>query len=235
MSRHTLPTLILAIFAGAAAGAAVSLALNPRVDAPPAPTESVSADARIDDLNEAVAALERRMEEMQLADSDVSSRLTELEQAEEPPARQASGVVAPDGVHVPRSQVRLGGAPFVFGAGKGAALMSLPEEEKWQKLREELSLDSYQETELKRIRDEMQTQVREAFSFDSDTGTLTGKPDLAQLMEARKNANEKVKNLLSEDQYEKYRKEGYGNAIGLGSSMAVSYTSISTPRDHQGK
>ena len=243
MNRSVLPVLVLAIFAGAAAGAGVSLLLKSSEGTSAAPAKTVAADARIEDLQATVAALELRIEEMKLADSEFASRVNRLEEAE---ARQDAvsgqtdegGVVSGGvgGINSPARQIRLGGAPFVaFGSGKSAQFMGLSEEEKWDKLREELALDSYQESELKRIGQEMSAAVKDIFKIDPETGTLAGKLDIGKVMESRKNADEKVKNLLSAQQYEKYRKEGYGNALGMGSGVAVSYTSISTPRDRQGK
>ncbi len=239
MNRGLLPILLIAIFAGAAAGAAISLALMPPAPSTTEPAATGAADARLADLTDALARLELRLAEIDLANSEVTSRMNRLEESGTP--REASPDVAMEdalaeaGVNLPggrSSQVRLGGAPMIsFGSGKGAQLMSLPEEEKWNQLREELALDSYQESELKRIQEEMQAEIKDIFEIDPETGTLAAKLDIPKMMEARRNADEKVKNLLSGQQYEKFRKEGYGSALGMGGGIAVSYTSISTPRD----
>jgi hypothetical protein len=89
---------------------------------------------------------------------------------------------------------------------------------------------------LKLIRDEMQAEIKDIFKIDPDTGTLAGRIDLKKIMEARRHADEKVKNLLSEQQYEKYQREGYGNVLGTGGAgVAVSYTTIGAPRTTDGK
>ena len=45
-------------------------------------------------------------------------------------------------------------------------------------------------------------------------------------------ADERVKGLLSEDQYRKLKSGGYGAALGIGGpSMAVTYTSFSSSED----
>ena len=168
------------------------------------------------------------------------NRLEESEsEREAPPDEAMDDALARAGINMlggRAGQVRLGGSPMIaFGSGKGAQLMGLSEEEKWNKLREELALDSYQESELKRIQEEMQAELKDIFKIDPETGTLAAKLDITKMVEARKNADEKVKNLLSGQQYEKYRKEGYGSALGMGGGVAVSYTSISSPRDRQGK
>ena len=243
MNRSLPPILLIAIFAGAAAGAAVSLALMPPAQNSTEPAVTGAADARLDDLTDALARLELRLQEMDLANSEVTSRMNRLEESESereaPPDEAMDDALARAGINMlggRAGQVRLGGSPMIaFGSGKGAQLMGLSEEEKWNTLREELALDSYQESELKRIQEEMQAELKDIFKIDPETGTLAAKLDISKMMEARKNADEKVKNLLSGQQYEKYRKEGYGSALGMGGGVAVSYTSISTPRDRQGK
>ncbi len=243
MNRSVLPVLLLAIFAGAAAGAAVSLTLKSNPAGPATPSAPAAGDARLSRLGDTVAALELRLEEMELANSDLLTRVNVLEESEagmpSQGPRTGPGMVGQGGSGAPSSrsgQIRMGGAPFVaFGSVRGAPLAGLSEEEKWLKLREELALDSYQESELKRIRQEMQTELKDIFKIDPETGTLAGRLDVQKMMEARRSADEKVKNLLSEQQYEKYRKEGYGSALGMGGGVAVSYTSISTPRERRGK
>lgn len=243
MNRSVLPVLILAIFAGAAAGAAVSLTLQSVPAGPVTPAGTVADDARLSDLKDTVAALQLRIEEMKLANADLLSRMSELEESGAAPIvadpRIDEDLVISGGMGGPagrNGRIRMGGAPFIgFGSGRGAQLAGLSEDELWLKLREELSLDSYQETELKRIRQEMQAGLKDIFKIDPETGTLAGKLDIGKMMKSRKDADEKVKNLLSEQQYEKYRKEGYGSALGMGGGVAVSYSSISTPRERQGK
>jgi hypothetical protein len=240
MSRSVLPVLLLAIFAGDAAGAAVSIVLRPDAANSAAPAVTRATDARLDDLRDTVAALEMRIEELKLADSEAISRMNRLEEEEQVRSERGGQIdesTVPGVPGLPPDQVRLGGAPFIgFGAGRGAQLMGLSEEEKWTRLREELALDSYQEGELKRIQQEMQAEIKDIFKIDPETGTLAGKLDVGKIMEARKNADERVKNLLSEQQYEKYRQEGYANALGTGGGVEIySTTSISTPRERQGK
>ena len=248
MNKSILPILILAVFAGAAAGAAVSLALKPEARDSTDSAPTVAADARIDDLTDAVARLELRLEEIDLAGSEFTGRVNRLEESESRRAAAvesaenaitASGMtspVGPGGQVGVGGQVRMGGAPMIgFGSGKGMQLMGLSEDERWARLREELALDSYQESELKRIAEEMQSEIKDIFKIDPDTGTLAGKLDLGKMIGARTKADEKVKNLLSAQQYEKYRKEGYSSALGMGGGVAVSYTSTSIPRDRQGK
>jgi hypothetical protein len=242
MNKSILPILILAVFAGAAAGAAVSLALKPQARESAVSAPTLAADARTDDLTDAVARLELRLEEIDLAGSEVTGRVNRLEESESQRAAAVesaenvldmSGVTSPVG---PGGQVRMGGAPMIgFGSGKGMQLMGLSEDERWARLREELALDSYQESELKRIGEEMQAEIKDIFKIDPETGTLAGKLDLGKMMGARTKADEKVKNLLSAQQYEKYRKEGYSSALGMGGGVAISYTSTSVPRDRQGK
>ena len=133
--------------------------------------------------------------------------------------------------------MKMSGRPMIglAGPGRGFKLASLPEEEKWAKLREELSLDSYQETELKQIAADYKKAMSEMFTTE-DGGFKIGKLDLMKIMKAKTDADKRVKNLLSEEQYKKFQKENYGSAVGLGGSTTVSVsTSFGSGDSSEGK
>jgi len=75
------------------------------------------------------------------------------------------------------------------------------------------------------------TTVKKALAPDEDGHRRL---DFGKMMEARKESNERVKNLLSESQYEKYRSEGYGAPLGLGGASIVS-TAVVTPGSDEDK
>lgn len=123
------------------------------------------------------------------------------------------------------------------GMGKMAELMALPEEERWAKIREDLSLDAYQESELKRIAEEVKA---DSMSFLADRSDGEAKFDpmefIGKMVEKRKKTREQVKNLLSENQMKKFDEGGYGAAMGLGTtSVAVSYGNLGSPSEPRDK
>lgn len=237
MARSSLMVVVLAVFAGAAAGMAVQFLGDDAPAADPGPatggvseaehTEVASLVRRdADRIRDAEIEIERLRSEI----ASLKEQLTEQSGKIEEYAKQAPHapteeftVVGPDGKPVKmRGAARL---PVMrLGGGRGFKLAGLPEDEKWAKLREELSLDSYQESELKQIASDYRKAMSEMFKTeDSGGGTISfGKIDLSKVMKARQDADERVKNLLSEEQHEKFRKENYGAAIGLGGSTSVS-------------
>jgi hypothetical protein len=243
MPRSTLFLAVLALFAGASGGVAATLLLladgpgASRAEAPPA------APADTENLKETVAQLKRRLAELELQSSDNAREIRSLDRRERSEtasaapsasfpteeewaraAQSAFKVTVKDGKAINFSKgpiVRLAG-----GFGKGGELMRLSEEDRWAKIREALHLDSYQESELKQIQKDLRAEMQDMFKMDPDTGKLTSSLDFKKFREARDRADERVKNLLSQDQYDKFKKDGYSAALGMGgSSYAISYTS----------
>ena len=238
MAKSGFMVVILAVFAGAAAGMAVQLLGGDPGDSESAPTSpAVTAaehsevediarrgETRLDDVEIAIEALRSENSALKAEIADLREKLATVEETTAETANlPAAGmkVFGPDG-----EPVKFQGSPGLMKfapAGKGYKLAGLNEDEKWAKLREELSLDSYQETELKQIAADYKQAMSEMFKTE-DGGFKIGKIDLGKIMKAKTDADERVKNLLSEAQYEKYEKEDYGAAIGLGGSTKVSVT-----------
>jgi hypothetical protein len=244
MTKSPVLVILLAVFAGAAAGMAVQLTdLGTQ-----APDTGLTADAgrnakqiEVENLvnrdADRITQAEIAIEELKSLNADLrdqlaaqAERIEELSEASgssQPLAGGGMQVVGPDG-----EPMKMVNRPIVgFGsAGRGFKLASLPEEEKWAKLREELSLDSYQESELKQIAADYKKAMSEMFTTE-DGGFKIGKLDLMKIMKAKTDSEKRVKNLLSEQQYEKYRKEGYGSAVGLGGNTTVSVSTSFGDRD----
>jgi hypothetical protein len=257
MGRSTLFILVMVAAAGAAGGVAAHLLartdppIEAHADAPPPPQRSEGFRPSLEEwkaLQLEVRGLREQLAEVTAKLSEASTRLEEVA-AQEPlegvrPQEAVAKLLesARDGSHVtalPGKVVSLSGStPGVLklgGLGKGAELLTLPEEEKWTRIREDLSLDAWQEDELKRLAEENRQAAEKMFlpegGEEVDFPTAIGK-----LMEQRKKSTERVKNLLSDEQYEKFRDGGYGAAIGLGTtSVAVSYSSTAIPKDADGK
>jgi hypothetical protein len=212
--------------------------------APPEP-------AVTEELEETVAMLRRRLDELDMQASDTATRTSRLERDLEtiaPEGTLAAGTISDEDVWTEALKghkvslggkdgklVSVNGAPLLRlgGFGKAGELMRLSEDERWAKLREDLSLDSYQESELKQIRSDMQAEMKDMVKVDPDTGKMTASFDFKKYKEARDRADERVKNLLGKDQYDKFQSGGYAAALGMGGhSVAVSYsTSTITPKD----
>jgi len=257
MVRSGALILILALFAGAAAGTAVQFLLPPAGDSASSPVADESLKADLDDLRTEVARLRQRSEESTLALDDARGQIRALEaevakaaqsaktaqfaNAGEAQSARTFEILPGKGIEMLEpggTVVKMGGAPIRLGGmGKAFELLKLTEEERWAKAREELSLDSYQEEELKRIRDEARAAAKDMMKIDPDTGQMTGKIDLGKIFAARNKAEEQVKNLLTEDQYKKYRKGGYGNVLGTGGGgmTVTTFSGFSTSEDDRGK
>jgi hypothetical protein len=236
MARTSFVVVLIALFAGAAAGMAVQL-LNVGEPAPAdRPTADAAAEVRRDEALDAIARLDNEVEKLRLEVDTLATRNDELEKelAEAREAMKAARAPAfategKDGHFVDLGNamkggiVRGGGTHFFGGKAKpGHKIASLPEDEKWEKLREDLSLDSYQEEQLKEIAKDYRDSFKDLFKTD-DEGKLTlGKLDLGKIMKAKNDADERVKNLFSEQQYKKYKDGGYGAAIGIGGNASVS-------------
>jgi hypothetical protein len=244
--------VLLAVFAGAAAGMAVQF-LDPDTTAPaPGPADGSRGDAERSDvenlvhrdaerIRDAEIEIERLRSEIASLQDQLTAQAGKLEEVlEQGPAAASEEltVVGPDGKPVKmRGATRM---PMMrLGGGRGFKLAGLPEEEKWAKLREELTLDSYQESELKQIAADYRKAMSEMFRTEATGGGSIsfGKIDLGKVLKAKTDADERVKNLLSEEQHEKFTKENYGAAIGLGGSTSVSVSTTfgSSPESGEGK
>ncbi|MEN8151440.1 MAG: hypothetical protein ABFS86_16610 [Planctomycetota bacterium] len=237
MARSSLMVVILAVFAGAAAGMAVQLFDAETPATGPGPATGGVSEAEHSEVENLVHRGSDRIRDAEIEIERLRSEIASLQdqltaQADEFEAfAKASGergpddftVIGPDGEPVKmRGATRL---PVMrLGGGKGFKLAGLPEEEKWAKLREELALDSYQESELKQIAVDYRKAMSDMFKTENTGGGTVsfGKIDLGKIMKARTDADERVKNLLSEQQHEKFKKENYGAAIGLGGATSVS-------------
>ena len=261
MGRHTLFFLALVLCAGAAGAVASHLVTKSgdaeavRATAPP-PRESPDAGAptraewealqvELGSLRTTVSELRKQVVELSTrpvpvaagesvespAEDAVASLLEKAVEGAVPGSHKKRLVALPG----PGSVVGPGGLVRLGSFGKAAELMALPEEERWAKIREDLALDAWQEDELKRLAQEMNEASKKMFSPEAvEEGNLAS--TIGKVMELRKKTNERVKNLLSDDQYEKYKAGGYGAAMGLGSaSVAISYTATSLPSDPEDK
>jgi len=250
MARSTFMVVLLAVFAGAAAGMAVQF-LSPGPEAVvTGPAADAGRDAKQTEVEnlvnrdaDRITQTEIAVEELRSENADlrtlIAAQAKRIEEFEE--SAGATGdrsgsdlkIMGPDG-----KPISLGGHPTMmrFGSpGKGFKLAGLPEEEKWARLREGLSLDSYQETELKQIAIDYRKTMNDMFKTGDD-GFKIGSIDLGKIMKARTDADERVKNLLSEEQHKKYEKENYGAAVGIGGSTTVSVsTSFGTTGSSEGK
>lgn len=251
MPRNTFFLVVLALCAGASGGIAAQLLFRggdpgagPEAAAPAAPVET-------EELEETIAQLKRRVAELEMKASDTAGRTARLESeigtlaepedgsqfhfpTEEEWAKAARGTFKFGGKD--GKVLELGSGPVVKlgGLGKMGELMKLTEDERWAKIREDLHLDSYQETELKQIQKDLQAEMRDMFKVDPDTGSVATSFDFKKVREARDRADERVKSLLSKDQYDKFQSEGYANALGMGGSafaISVSSTSVREPKD----
>jgi hypothetical protein len=239
MARNSLFIVLVAFCAGATGGIAATLLLSGGDRAPDSVDSAPAAPSQGAEVAETVASLKKRMDELELKSSSNAMRATRLEKdvesiAELPrqqgvhfpteeewtkAAQGSLGIAGKDGKVFRAPVVRIG------GIGKAGELMGMNEDDLWAKLREELHLDSYQETELKQIRKDMKAEMRELFKVDEGH---TPKFDKKKFDEIRKRGDERVKNLLSADQYKKFKDEGYSSALGMGgNSFAISITSTS--------
>ena len=219
MSRSPLMVILLAVFAGAAAGMAVQL-FNDQAPAegrgPAASGVSEAAHSEVenqvqrdaDRIRDAEIAIEKLRSEISSLRDQLTAQAGKHEKFEEymkegrPAGTNEFTMVGPDG-----KPVKMKGGMRMPGA----------------KLREELSLDSYQESELKQIAADYKKAMGDMFKPKTDGGGMSiGKIDITKIMKTRSEADERVKNLLSETQHEKFRKENYGAAIGLGGATSVS-------------
>jgi hypothetical protein len=233
MVKAGVGTVLIALFAGAIGGLAASQLSRPETTgaAEPDRAASVSPDevaalrgeitrltARIDELSMELAAERAKAEEVarkldEKPEADLAQSLMEL--ATKELSGQAGAGGAPGGIQITGGgthRIRLSGLPgtgTVIGPGGQPAGAS--QEERWENMRRDLSLDSYQLDELKRIRDDYHAGMKEAL-----TGARDGRFDISKLNKVREDANARVKNLLSEEQYEKYRKGGWSRNLGLG-------------------
>jgi len=244
--------VLLAVFAGAAAGMAVQL-LDAGTDAPdPGLSANSGRDAKqveVENLvnrdSDRITQTEIAIEELKSINAglrdQIAAQAERIDELSKRLSKSAGGagpmtgmkIMGPDGKPM---KFTSGPGMMRFGTpGKGFKLLGLPEEEKWAKLREELSLDSYQETELKQIAADYRKTMSEMFTTE-DGGFKIGKIDLGKIMKAKTDADERVKNLLSDNQYKKYQKENYGTAVGIGGGTTVSVsTSFGTSEPGEGK
>jgi len=249
MSRSPITVVLLALFAGAAAGMAVQL-VDSGSDSPvTGPTADAGRNAKQVEVENLVNRDADRITQTEIAIEELKSVNSELRDLVAAQAKRieelekgagSAGPLAPGGMQVmgpDGKPMQTTGRPMMrFGTpGKGFKLASLPEEEKWAKLREELSLDSYQESELKQIAADYKKAMSEMFTTEGG-GFKIGKLDLGKILKAKTDTDERVKNLLSEEQYKKYQKENYGAAMGMGGSTTVSVsTSFGSDGSSEGK
>jgi hypothetical protein len=237
MARTSFVVVLIALFAGAAAGMAIQL-MSAKEPAPvDRPTAQAAAEVRQDEVLDAIARLDNEVEKLRLEVDTLATRNDELEKelAEARKALKAAPapIFSEDGHTVDLGKAMKGrgvpaGGHFFFGGKSkpGYKIASLPEDEKWEKLREDLSLDSYQEEQLKEIAKDYRDSFKDLFKPDENGKLTLGKLDLGKIMKAKNDADERVKNLFSEQQYKKYKDGGYGAAIGLGGGNAT--VSVST-------
>jgi hypothetical protein len=230
VAKPSIAFLLLAVFAGAAAGMAVQfLAPGPETPGPaPGPSPTTATDfAEVETIarrgESRITELEIAIEELRSVIADQDEEIAGLEKKLEEYQEQAAPaglVTAQDG-----SRIELPGKATAIRLGKkkpGLALLGLPEEERWAKIREDLSLDSYQEEELKRIAEDYRNSFKELFEANEDGQVVFGKLDIKKILKNKAEMEERVKNLLSEQQYETYRKGNYGAALGVGGTTSIS-------------
>jgi hypothetical protein len=248
MARSSLLVVLLAVFAGAAAGMAVQFLGDRTPEVGPGPAADAASDAKQSEIEGLVHRDADRIRDAEIEIETLRSEISSLQDQLAKHAESIEAYVNADGA-APTGEITMMGPdgkpvkvdphqslPMMrIGGGKGYELARLPEEEKWAKLREELSLDSYQESELKQIAKDYQKAMSDMFKVDESgggSGSLSlGKIDLGKIMKARKDADERVKNLLSEEQNEKFRNENYGAAIGLGGATTVSVSTTFEPSE----
>jgi hypothetical protein len=111
---------------------------------------------------------------------------------------------------------------------KSLELRMKPEEERWTAAREAIGLTAGQEEDLKAAIKERNQAIQDALKVTTESSGSDGNvavriasPDPEKMREARKAYDDRVNQVLSADQAKKWRDEGYDDAFGGGSRMAL--------------
>jgi hypothetical protein len=245
MSRNGAVLILLALFAGAAGGVASSFALRgaePTV-ATPAPRPEEDSAARTSER------LERFSEALGEIRLELSALRARIERAEREPARTAPPAprgtprdddgdedVRPRGEAPPVEIVRRPVEPKDRAPVPGRALSpraeairAMPEEQRWAKIGEDLGLDAWQATEIRRASDDLLADIRDFASRRETSGARAVDPETVRASFDR--SRDRVGRVLSEEQLRKFDFEGYGEAVGLGRNPPDLGAAFTAPRE----
>jgi hypothetical protein len=124
------------------------------------------------------------------------------------------------------------------GFGEAMKLRQLPEEERWQKAKDDLALSWNQVEDLKRAIEERDKLTTESMQVEQKTGPdgssqiTIQRPDVAKMAKAQGDYHEKVGRVLNDEQKKNWRSKGYDQAFGkspFSSAIAISVQSIGVP------
>jgi hypothetical protein len=111
---------------------------------------------------------------------------------------------------------------------KAEVLLSMAEEKRWAKLREDLALDNWQAEEVRRASDDLLAEIRDFTLRRERAGDAAA--DQETVLAAFERSRDRVGRALSEDQLRRFDTEGYGEAVGLGREPPDLGAAFSYPR-----
>jgi hypothetical protein len=107
------------------------------------------------------------------------------------------------------------------GFRNGLALRQLPEDQRWEKAKDDLGLTWNQVEDMKKAIADRDAATRDAMTTEKKTGPNGGsitikRPDPAKMAHADADYHDKVAKTLSEDQRKSWQSKGYDHAFGSG-------------------